>query len=625
MTVRRRAQCAAFAGWVLLCAAWSQAQPQVRQVLMLQSFDRGGRTLDEFTANFRVDLEERSGTPVNVVQLSANPTGIVGAPERSVVDYIRATYAERPKPDLIVTIGGPAATFARKHRPELFPEKPILFAALDQRYLRVAPLADNETAVAVDNDFPQLVDDILKLLPQTKQVFMVTGSGPLSRFWRPPLEEQFSQYAGRLTFIWSNDQSLQEILRNCAHLPRDSVILYLFLVQDSQGGTYADERVLAELHATANAPLFANHTVMLGHGIVGGRLLSIEDLSRTTAGAAVRLLNGEPPASVRLPLQLPGPPTFDWRELQRWGIAESRLPPGSVFVYRPPSLWQEHKRTVLGVAGALALQAILIVGLLYQRRARRRAEMESRRNLVLAADASRRQTVSALASSMAHDLGQPISSIIHNAQALDGMIAADRATPETIVEVLSDIRSQGAQAAQIIDRHRTMLKSRQLERKPIDLHGVVSECLALMAHDMSARQIQATVNLSSTPCVISGDPVLLQQVLVNLVMNAMDAMVQTPAARRRVTIGTEVRGGDAEVVVRDTGTGLPAQMNGALFTPFATTKAHGLGIGLSIARTIVEAHDGSIEAHNNPDGGATFIVRLRRAQQPSVGIGGSVG
>jgi signal transduction histidine kinase len=470
-----------------------------------------------------------------------------------------------------------------------------------------------------------LVDDILQLLPQTRQVFMVTGAGPLSHFWRPPLEQQFSRFKGRLTFIWSNDLSLQEILRKCANLPPDSAILYLFLVQDSQGGTYADERVLAELHATANAPLFANHTVMLGHGVVGGRLVSIEDLSRRTAGAAVRLLNGEPPASVRLPLQLHGPPIFDWRELQRWNIPESRLPPDSVFVYRPPSLWEEHKRTVLGVAGALALQAILIVGLLYQRRARRRAEMESRRNLALAVDASRRQTVSALASSMAHDLGQPISAIIHNAQALDRMIAADRATPDTIVEILSDIRSQGAQAAQIIDRHRTMLKSRQLEKKPIDLHGVVSECLALVAHDMSARQIQATVNLSSNPCVVSGDPVLLQQVLVNLVMNAMDAMAETPPGERRVMISTDVRASDVEVAVRDTGTGLPAQMKGALFTPFATTKAHGLGIGLSIARTIVEAHDGSIEAHNNPEGGATFTVRLRLAQQPGAVIGGSVG
>ena len=355
---------------------------------------------------------------------------------------------------------------------------------------------------------------------------------------------------------------------------------------------------------------------MLGHGVVGGRLLSIEDLARTTADAAVRLLNGAPPGSVRVPLQLAGPPIFDWRELQRWRIPESRLPAGSVVRNRRPSLWQEHRYTVLGVMSALVVQGLLIAGLLYQRRARQRAESDSRRNLALAADANRRQTMSALTSSIAHELGQPLSSMIHNAQAGRMMITANRATPDTMDEILSDIESDGVQATQIIDRHRTMLRGHQLDQKSIDLHAVIHESLALVAHDMRARQIEASVNLASNPCIITGDQVLLQQVLVNLVMNAMDAMAETPPTRRRVTITTEVRAADVDVSVRDAGTGLPPQINGTLFTPFVTTKAHGLGIGLTITRTIVDAHGGTIDAHNNPEGGATFTVTLRRSETP---------
>ena len=120
--------------------------------------------------------------------------------------------------------------------------------------------------------------------------------------------------------------------------------------------------------------------------------------------------------------------------------------------------------------------------------------------------------------------------MIHNAQALQMMVTANRATPDTIGEILSDIEAEGVQATQIIDRHRTMLRSRQLDKKPIDLHVVIHESLALVAHDMEARQIEATVDLSSNPCIITGDQVLLQQVLVNLVMNAMDAMAETPPA-----------------------------------------------------------------------------------------------
>ena len=313
-----------------------------------------------------------------------------------------------------------------------------------------------------------------------------------------------------------------------------------------------------------------------------------------------------------MPPQPPGQPIFDWRELQRWGIPESRLPPGSVVRYRAPSLWREYRGTVLSAVGVLAVQSLLIVGLLYQRRARQRAEIESRRNLALAADASRRETMSALTSSIAHELGQPLSSMMHNAQALQMMVTANRATSDTIGEILSDIQTQGVRATQIIDRHRTMLRSRQLDKKPIDLHAVIDESLALVAHDMQARQVEATVDLSSSPCVINGDQVLLQQVLVNLVMNAMDAMAETPPARRRLTISSDVSGADVDVSVRDTGTGLPADIIGTLFTPFVTTKSHGLGIGLTIARTIVDAHDGTIDARNNPEGGATFTVTLRR-------------
>ena len=117
----------------MIVVASSEAQPAVKQVLVLQSFDRGNLVLDNFTGNFRVGLDQRARKPVHVVQVVVGPTGFVDAPEQAIIDYIRSMYADRAPPDLIVTIGGPAAAFARKHRRKLFPEAPLLFASVDQR------------------------------------------------------------------------------------------------------------------------------------------------------------------------------------------------------------------------------------------------------------------------------------------------------------------------------------------------------------------------------------------------------------------------------------------------------------------------------------------------------------
>ncbi|HYH43762.1 MAG TPA: hypothetical protein VD867_17470, partial [Burkholderiales bacterium] len=348
---------------------------------MLQSLDRGNLILDHFTGNFRVSLDQRAGKPVNVVQVVVGPTGAISAPEQAAVTYIRSMYANGPPPDLIVTTGGSAAVFARKHRQALFPGTPLLFASVDQRYLRGAPLGGNESAVAVVNDFPGLVDDILRVLPATRQVFMVIGSGSIGRFWRRELATEFERFRDRVTFAWSDELSLQDILHRVASLPEHSAIFYLTFSIDAQGGAYADEQVLAAIHSKANAPLFAAYTPLIGYGIVGGAVMSISDLARNTADVASRLLNGEPPGSLRVTPHLPGQPTFDWRELQRWNIPESRLPSGSVVQFRRPSLWDEYKLTVLAAVGALILQSLLILGLLYERRARHRAEIESRRNL----------------------------------------------------------------------------------------------------------------------------------------------------------------------------------------------------------------------------------------------------
>src|SRR5436190_5226661 len=320
----------ALAGFLMLGAVKADAQIATRQVLLLQSFGRGYLVYDSFAGDFRVELDRLAGVPINVVQVVAGPTGSIAAPDSAVLDYVHSNFAGRRAPDLIVTLGGPAAIFAQKYRQQLFPEAPLVFASVYQKFLVDVPLADNETAVAVNNDLATPIEDMLHVLPETRQVFMILGSGPLAKLWRREVEESLKRFDKRLTLIWSGDMSFEQLLRRSSTLPPRTAILFYMFGADAAGSAYADERVLGDLHAAANAPMFAMHSVYFGRGIVGGRLVDIEGLARKTADVAVRILCGAPPSSLRMAPQLQGAPVFDWRELQRWDIPESRLPTGAI-------------------------------------------------------------------------------------------------------------------------------------------------------------------------------------------------------------------------------------------------------------------------------------------------------
>ncbi len=272
----------------MLGPAWSETQPPVRQVLLLQSYDRGNMMLDHFTANVRVDLDRIAGSPVNVVQVVVGPTGFVGASEQAMVDFIHLRLRRSSKARAH-RVGSPAwRRYSRTNIDGTLPDRtPLLFTAVDQRYLQDAPLGENETAVAVASDFPRFVDEILQLLPQTGRVFMVMGSGQIGRFWHQELNQQFTRFRDRLTFVWSDEMSLPEILRSCANLPAHSAItLFHAFGTDAAGAALTRTSEYSPIFtATANAsPVRQGHSAV--HGLressAAGWMSGLTHLARHT-------------------------------------------------------------------------------------------------------------------------------------------------------------------------------------------------------------------------------------------------------------------------------------------------------------------------------------------------------
>ena len=246
--------------------------------------------------------------------------------------------------DLVITIGGPAAAFAQQFRHELFPAAPVLIAGVDRRFVEDGAFTDNETTVATQHDPALIIDEIIRLLPQTRTVMVVVGSSQIEQFWLQETKRDFARFGDRLQFIWTNELSFAEIVERSRTMPADSAIFFAILAVDGKGEPRVDGSTLAELHAVANVPMFALYGV--GQGIVGGPLLSTDDLSRTTTEVALRVLAGESPGRIKTPIQRTGQPTYDARELRRWNIDDRRLPPASVVLFREPTTWQPFQRAM---------------------------------------------------------------------------------------------------------------------------------------------------------------------------------------------------------------------------------------------------------------------------------------
>lgn len=254
----------------------------------------------------------------------------------------------------------------------------------------------------------------------------------------------------------------------------------------------------------------------------------------------------------------------------------------------------------------------LIRGVVMDITSRRHSEAELQRVRGQLAHAGRVSMMGQLASALAHELNQPLGAILRNAEAAEIFLQSENPDIEELRAIVSDIRNDNKRAGDVIDRMRHLLKRRDLESCPIEMGDLLNEVTGIARADAAARRVMLEVAVISGLPPVKGDRVHLQQVLLNLVLNAMDAVNGSGEDNRRVVLRAGSNGPDGvEVSVCDNGHGIPADKFPDVFEPFFTTKSHGMGMGLAISRTIVEAHGGRIWAENNTRGsGATFRFTL---------------
>ena len=354
---------AACAAAFMVAGAWPcEAQAEPRRVLLLYSYEREFSHFT-FARLFRPELARSSPDPIDFVEFSIQTVrGSRTESDASTVDGVRGSLGTRPI-DLVVTLGGPAANFALKYKGEVFPHTPVLLSALDSRFLADRAFPPDTTAVSMKNDPVLALDSLLRLSPEVRTVMVVIGASGLERFWLQEVQRQFRPFEDRVAFIWTNEMSTADLLRRSGSLPPQSAILYGIWALDAKGVPQMEDPTLDALHAAANAPMFGLHEHQLGHGIVGGPLLSLDDLSRDSAVVALRLLRGEAAGGIPPQTMTAATTIFDGRELRRWRIPERRLEHGSQIRFRDATSAQDARGPIVVAISVVGAQVLLMIAL----------------------------------------------------------------------------------------------------------------------------------------------------------------------------------------------------------------------------------------------------------------------
>jgi len=527
--------------------------------------------------------------------------------DRRFAEEILLKYGDLPL-DAIVALGPGSLAFAAGNASSFAPDVPVIFGAVMQEQVGRIDLPSSFSGVTADFDLAGTLQLARMLQPDATRVVVFSGSAPFDRQWDATAREAFADIRG-IQVDHVSGLSIDGFERFAADVAEDAILIILTIFEDAAGERFLPRDSVARIAARASAPVYGVYSPYVGHGVLGGVFSTFETIGDAAARLALQVL--ETPGGAVPTKAAPVSAVVDWRQIRRFGLDASALPPDAVTLFRDVGTWERYRVQILITLAVILAQSATIAALVVQGRRRRSAEAAAAAGRLELAHLSRVAQIGELSGTLAHELNQPLAAILANAEAGERLMAQ---TPPDVAEVraiLADIVEDDRRAAAVVGDLRQLIAKRAPDLVELDLNDVVAATLRLAGNEMRMRGVSVETRLERGRLPVRANKAQLQQVLINVVVNAAEAMSGLNPEERRMTIETRLRSdGWRELAVRDVGSGVAPEILDGLFRPFRTTKPDGLGLGLSICRTIAETHGGTLDFDPAVGRGARVVLAL---------------
>ena len=585
---------------VIVTPAAAQSIP--RSVLLFDQSDIRGPFYYEIFSAFRSRINSEK-LPTTIYTENLDLSRFAGVTyEESLRRHLQEKYREKPI-GVIVAIGDASLGYALRWRSMLWPDIPVAFGMVDETTVaRLKPPSD-VTGRVMKLSLVDALKAARSVVPNLKRIVLVGDvweSQTVFRHWK----DQIAVIGADVEVSEMMGLTMRELRQRVATLPPHTAIVYTATYSDGEGTYYTPADALALLAEAANRPIVVPAETNIGRGGTGGFVLTPSLIGESAATLALRILGGESASSIPIAVGNYVRPVFDWRQLRRWGVKESDLPADSEVRFRENNLWEQHFRTILLIGAALLLQTALITWLLYEHRRRSVAEITSRKSLAELAHMNRVSTAGELSASITHEINQPLGAIAMSAQAALNWLE-QRNVAQTR-KSLEQVVGASRRAGEIIHNLRSMFGKVTPDKGPLDINNAIMMVLSHVQTEAQHHDVEIRPHLAQGLPPLLGVEIQLQQVILNLVMNAIDAMHST-SGRRVLTVKSELNApNEVQVSIEDTGRGISSSDVQHIFQAMFTTKPTGMGMGLSVCKTIIEAHGGRIWASPGSQRGSIF-------------------